>query len=152
MRPLLVFLHVLGYVLWLGGGFAAMQVGMAMRRAPRAELGSLIGVQVRLLRVQILPGSVLVVLSGILLTLRLYGSATATAGYPTGLMVMQGAGLLGAIVVLVVMLPTVSRIARLDPQGPQAPLFDALRNKAAVGGMVAGLLGLLALIGWTLLR
>jgi len=54
--------------------------------------------------------------------------------------------------VLVVMLPTVSRIARLDPQGPQAPLFDALRNKAALGGMVAGLLGLAALIGGALLR
>ena len=152
MRHLLIFLHLLGFVLWLGGGFAAMHVGIAMRRAARAELASLVGVQVRLLRAQILPGSLLVVLTGILLTLRLYGSATATAGYPTGLMVMQGAGLLGAIVVLVVMLPTVSRIARLDPLGPQAPLFDALRNKAAVGGMVAGLLGLVALIGGALLR
>ncbi|HTL06370.1 MAG TPA: hypothetical protein VL241_11520 [Gemmatimonadales bacterium] len=152
MRHLLIFLHLLGLVLWLGGGIAAMHVGIAMRRAVRAELTTLVAVQVRLLRAQILPGSLLVVLTGILLTLRLYGSATATAGYPTGLMVMQGAGLLGAVVVLVVMLPTVSRIARLDPQGPQAPLFDALRNKAALGGMVAGLLGLAALIGGALLR
>lgn len=152
MRSLLLFLHLLGFLLWMGGGFAAMQIGMAMRQAPRSELIALVGVQGRLLRAQILPGVLLAVLSGLLLTLHLYGSATATAGFPPALMVMQGAGLLGAGIVLVVLLPTVARLGRLDPQGAQAPLFDALRKKAALGGSLAGVLGLVALVAGALLR
>jgi uncharacterized membrane protein len=152
VRHLLLVLHLLGFVLWLGGGLAAMQLGIAMRQAPRNELAGLVGLQGRLLRALILPGVLLVVLSGLLLTLRLYGSATATAGFPPALMVMQGAGLLGAAVVLVVMLPTATRLSRLDPLGAQAPLFDALRKRTALGGSLVGVLGLSALVAGVLLR
>jgi hypothetical protein len=152
MRHLLLFLHLLGFVLWMGGGIAAMHLGIAMRRAPRSELVALVGLQGQLLRAQILPGVLLAVLSGLLLTLRLYGSATATAGFPAALMVMQGAGLLGAGVVLVMLLPTLGRLGRLDPVGAQAPLFDALRKRAALSGSLAGILGMVALVAGVLLR
>jgi len=152
MRHLLLFLHLFGFVLWMGGGFAAMHLGIAMRRAPRTELVAMVGLQGQLLRAQILPGVLLAVLSGLLLTLRLYGSATASAGFPTALMIMQGAGLLGAGVVLVMMLPTIARLGRLDPLGAQAPLFDALRNRAALAASLAGVLGMIALVAGALLR
>jgi len=152
MRHLLLFLHLFGFVLWMGGGVAAMHVAMAMRQAPRGELVAMVGLQGRLLRGQILPGVLLAVLSGLLLTLRLYGSATASAGFPPALMVMQAAGLLGAAVVLVVLLPTFARLGRLDPLGAQAPLFEALRKRAALGGSLAGVLGLVALVSGALLR
>jgi len=152
VRPLLLFLHLFGFVLWMGGGIAAMQLGIAMRRAPRSELALMVQLQGRLLRGQILPGALLVVVSGLLLTLQLYGSATATVGFPTTLMVMQGAGLLGAAIVLIVMLPTATRLGRLDPVGEQAPLFDALRKRVALAGSLTGILALVALVMGVLIR
>jgi len=152
LRHLLLFAHLLGFVLWLGGGIAAMQVGRAMRSVQRSDLRLLVGIQGRLHRSLILPGALLVVLSGLLLTLRLYGSAASTTGFPVPLMVMQGAGLLGAGIVLAVALPTVTRLGRLDPTGEQAPLFDALWKRAAVGGALTGILAMTALVSGTLLR
>lgn len=152
MRQLLLFAHLLGFVLWLGGGFAAMQLGIAMRSAAPSNLALLAGIQGRLHRGLILPGSLLVVLSGLLLTLRLYGSATSVTGFPMALMVMQGAGLVGAGIVLGVSLPTVARLGRLDPTGEQAPLFAALQKRAAVAGSVTGMLAMAALVSGVLLR
>jgi uncharacterized membrane protein len=152
LRHLYLFAHVIGYVLWMGGGLAAMTVGIAMRRGPREELPVLIAVQVRLYGRLILPGCVLVVVSGILLTLRLYGSATSVNGYPLQLMIMQGTGLLAAVIVLVVSFPTIGRLSRLDPSGTHAPLFKALSSKMAIAGALMGVLALIALISGVLLR
>ena len=152
MRHLYLSAHIIGYVLWMGGGLSAMTVGMAMRRGPRDELPALIGIQDRLHRVLILPGCVLVVLSGLLLTLRLYSSATSVNGFPMPLMIMQGTGLLAAVIVLVVSFPTVGRLARLDPNGEHAPLFQALSKKMAMAGALTGVLAFTALIAGALLR
>jgi len=140
VKHLLLFLHLFGFVLWLGGGISAMNLGIAMRRVARTELALMVQLQARVFRSQILPGAMLVVITGLLLTLQLYGSETATAG------------LLGAALVLVVMLPTSARLGRLDPVGAQAPLFDQLRKRIALAGSLAGLLALTALIGGVLLR
>ena len=152
MKHLLLFLHVFGFVLWMGGSFAVMGTGMLMRQLARNEFGVAMAVQGRLLRGMILPGVVMVVLSGLMMTLRLYGSATSVSGFPMSLMVMQGAGLLAAGITFVVTVPTVTRLSRLDPVGPHAPLFDALRRRARTTGMVAGALGVIALISGVLLR
>ena len=152
MRHFLLYLHVFGFILWMGGGFAAMSTGILMQQLPRSALGVAVQVQGRLMRGLTLPGAVLVVLSGLVLTLRLYGSATSASGFPPALMVMQGAGLIAAAITLVVSFPTVARLARLDPAGPHAPLFDALRRRAQFSGMVSGVLGVVALISGVLLR
>ena len=152
MRSLFLFAHLLGFTLWMGGGFAAMTLGLAMREMPRPQLAGMAQVLARLHRGVILPGVLLAVISGLLLTLELYGTATAAAGYPVPLMVMQGAGLLAAGIALVVNLPTVTRITRLDPVGTHAALFDALRRKAAAGGLLAAALGLAALAAGAMLR
>lgn len=151
MRALLLFAHLLGFVLWMGGGFAGMSLGIAMRGAERNELALLAGLQGRLHRSIILPGCLLTVLSGLLLTLRLYGGAVSAAGFPVPLMVMQGAGLLAAGIVLGVSLPTVARLGRLDPTGQQAPLFAALQKRSALAGSLAGTLALAALVASALL-
>jgi hypothetical protein len=95
---------------------------------------------------------VLTVISGLLLTLRLYGGAISAAGYPVSLMVMQGAGLLGAVIAIGVTVPTTGRLTRLDPQGPHAAVFASLRQKASISGMVTGVLAMVALIAGALLR
>lgn len=152
MRHLYLGAHILGFVMWLGGGLAASTVGIAIRRGPREDLPALIGVQVRLHGRLILPGCVLVVISGILLTLRLYSSATSVNGFPVSLMVMQGTGLLAAVLVLVVSFPTMNRLSRLDPNGEHGPLFESLSKKMAIAGGLSGLLAMSALISGVLLR
>lgn len=152
MRHFLLSFHVFGYILWMGGGFAAMSAGILMQQLPRQELGVAVQMQGRLMRGLILPGAVMVVLSGLILTLRLYGSATSVSGFPTALMVMQGTGLLAAGITLLVSFPAVTRLSRLDPAGPHAPLFDALRQRARLSGIVSGALAVVALVSGILLR
>lgn len=152
MRHLWLFAHIFGFVLWMGGGLAAMNTGFALRNATRTEMAPLIGLLGRVHRAMILPGSVLVVISGLIMTLRLYGSATSVNGYPIPLMVMQGAGLLAAAMVLVVSAPTIGRLVRLDPAGEHAPLVAALLRRAELGGMLTGLLAMTALVSGVLLR
>lgn len=152
MRHFWLVAHILGFVLWMGGGFAAMNVGIAMRRGPRTDLPALLGVQLRLVRGLILPGSLLTAVSGLILTLRLYSSATSVNGFPRPLMIMQAAGLLGAAIVLVVSVPTASRVSRLDPLGEYGPLVAQLSKKTAVAGSIVGVLGLTALVSGVLLR
>ena len=152
MRHFLLFLHIFGYVLWIGGGFAAMSADRLIQQLPRSELGDAVQVQGRLMRGLILPGAVMVVLSGLILTLRLYGSATAASGFPVELMVMQVTGLVGGAITLMVSFPAVTRLSRLDPTGPHAPLFDALRRRARIAGMVWGALGVMALVSGVLMR
>lgn len=152
MRHLLLVGHLLGFVLWMGGGLAAMNVGLAMRGASRDHLALLAALQARLHRALILPGTLLVVVTGLLLTLRLYNSPVGIGGFPPALMVMQGAGLLGAGIVLAVSLPTVARLSRLDPSGDQAPLFAALLKRARIAGSLTGTLALTALVAGALLH
>ena len=152
MRHLFLSAHLLGFTLWMGGGFSAMTLGIAMRGMPRQQLAAMAEIQGRLHRTLILPGVLLAVISGLLLTLQLYGTATAAAGYPVPLMVMQGCGLVAAGIALAVNLPTVARLTRLDPAGEHAALFDALRNRAALSGLLTGLLAVTALVSGALLR
>lgn len=141
-----LLLHLFGFALWIGGGFAAMFAGIAARKESRAGQASVARVQAELHRKVIAPGALLVVLSGLILTFRLMGamSTTPMSGW---LMLMQGAGLLGALIVLAGSLPAASRLTRLDPEGPHAAAFDDLRNRQRLMASVAGVLALLALVG-----
>ena len=151
MRPLLLLGHYLGFVLWLGAGIVAMQIGFVIRGAAREEVVLLTGLMARIYRAILLPGAVLTVLTGIMLTLRLYGGAVSAAGYSVAMMVMQGAGLLGAAIALGVSFPSVTRAARLDPAGPHREAFQRLRGRAAISGMAMGLLALASLIAGAML-
>lgn len=146
MRILLLAGHYLGFVLWLGGGLAAMQVGFSLRSAGREETALLLGLMMKLYRNLLLPGAVLTGVTGLALTLQLYGGAISAAGYSPALMLMQGAGLVGAAIAIGVSFPAVSRASRLDPTGPHAEQFRRLRRRASLSGMIMGLLGLTALV------
>jgi hypothetical protein len=86
--------------------------------------------------------------SGLVLTFQMIDMAAPSPW----LMAMQGAGLLGGLLVLAVVLPTASRAARIDPTGPDGAYFDELRNRMRVMGMVSGTLGLIALIAGAMVR
>jgi hypothetical protein len=144
-----LFLHLLGFTMWLGGGLAAMFVGIAAKREDRRGLGAVVRAQAALYKTLIGPGALLAVLSGLILTLSV---GYTPDGMSVWLMVMQAAGLIAALLVLFLAVPTASRLSRLDPEGPNAPFFDALRNRLKVIGMIAGTLGLIALLAGAMLR
>ncbi len=148
MNRLWLFLHLLGFTLWLGGGIAAMFAGIASKSETRGGLGAVVRAQSAVQRMVIAPGALITVLSGLMLTFALAGMG----GFNLWLMVMQGAGLVAALLTLFIALPTATRLSRLDPAGEHAAYFDDLRKRQKVVGMIWGVLALLALVGGALVR
>jgi hypothetical protein len=140
------FLHLLGFTLWIGGGLGSMVAGIAGKREDRAGLGALARTQAAIQKNIVAPGALLTILSGLVLTFSVTGRTDVTPGFAMPLMVMQGAGLVGGLITLLVGLPTASKLARLDPLGPAAALFDELRQRQSVVASVGGILAMVALV------
>lgn len=138
--------HIAGFTLWVGGGLAAMLVGIRGRQEDRAAQAIIVRLLTGIHRTLMLPGIGLTILSGGYLSI----PAARAAAPSSWLMLMQVAGVIAAILVLFVSLPALSRLTRISPVGETAPAFDGLRRRVATSGMVAGTLGLLALISGVL--
>ena len=147
-----LFLHLLGFTMWLGGGLASMVAGIVAKREDRAGLGAVARAQAAVHKAIIAPGAILVVLSGLILTFSVSGRTGELEGFSIWLVVMQGAGLVGALVVLLIGLPTAARLARLDPIGQGAAFFDELRQRQRIVASVSGVLALVALVAGALVR
>jgi hypothetical protein len=147
-----LFLHLLGFTMWLGGALASMVAGLASRREDRAGLGAIARSQAAVYKTIIAPGAILAVLSGLILTFSVAGRTGELVGFNLPLVVMQGAGLIGALLVLLIGLPTAAKLARLDPQGPGAAFFDELRQRQKIVASVSGTLALAALVAGAVVR
>jgi hypothetical protein len=150
MRGFWLFLHVMGFVAWIGGGLAVMLAGITAKHfSPPHRLAAyrVMGVITRNL---VGTGAVLVVVSGIILSVPYFSSATV----PSWLMAMQTFGFLGALVALFLVVPTAARLGRLDvdPRGDLPESFPGLRRRQAIFATLAGVLALLALLSGTLFR
>jgi hypothetical protein len=146
-----LFLHLLGFTMWLGGGLASMVAGIAAKREDRAGLGAIARAQAAAHKAIIAPGAILVVLSGLILTFSVAGR-TGELGFNVWLGVMQGAGLVGALMVLLIGLPTAAKLARLDPMGQGAAFFDELRQRQRIVASASGMLALVALVAGAFVR
>ncbi len=140
-----LFFHLLGFTLWLGGSLGAMVAGIAASREDRPGLGAVVRSQAAIQKTIVAPGALLTVLSGLILTFSVTGRGGELVGFSLPLVVMQGAGLLGALIVLLVGLPTASKLGRLDASGPSAAYFDELRQRQRVVSSIAGVLAVIAL-------
>jgi hypothetical protein len=147
-----LFLHLLGFTMWLGGGFASMAAGIAAKREDRAGLGAIVRSQAAVWKAIIAPGAILAVLSGLMLTFAVAGRMGELVGFNVWLIVMQSTGLLGALLVLLIGLPTAARLARLDSVGQGAAYFDELRQRQKIVASASGTLALVALVAGTLVR
>ncbi len=150
MKGFWLFLHVMGFVAWLGGGLAVMLSGITAKHFPPDQRLAVYRIMSVVTRNLIGTGAVLVVVSGFLLSVPYFQSATV----PGWLVAMQGLGLLGAIVAIFVVTPTAARLGRLelDPRGELPESFAGLRRRQAIFATVAGVFALLALIFGTILR
>lgn len=146
-----IFLHIVGFTLWIGGGLASMVAGIVSKGEDRARLGAVVRAQAAVQKVLVAPGALLTVLSGLMLTFAVTSLRGGEVGFSLWLMLMQGAGLVGALIVLMVGLPTASKLTRLDPLGPNAAYFDELRQRQRVTGSIAGVFALAALVGGAML-
>ena len=149
MTRVWLFLHLLGFTLWLGGGIAGMIMGIAARREDRLGLGAVVRSQGSLMKLAIAPGALVAVLSGLILTFQLGG--TEVVGFSIWLVIMQGAGLVAALLTLLIALPTASKLSRMDPSGDTARYFDELRQRQRIVGSISGTLGLVALFAGAML-
>jgi len=140
--------HILGFTLWLGGGLAGMVIGLKGRAEERAAQALIVRQLGFIHRILLLPGVILTIASGFYLSIPAARQASPSAW----LYVMQLTGVIAAILVIFVSLPTIGRLERLSPLGETAPRFDALRKRQAVAGMIAGNLGILALIAGVFTR
>jgi uncharacterized membrane protein len=145
-----LFLHLLGFTMWLGGAIASMIVGIAAKREDRNGLGAVVRAQSKLVKTAVAPGALLTVLSGVILTFRLSGGDFA--GFTIWLVLMQGAGVIAALITLLIALPTATRLGRLDPSGEAARYFDELRQRQRIVASIAGTLGLVALFAGAMVR
>jgi hypothetical protein len=146
-----LFVHLLGFTMWLGGALASMVAGVAAKREDRPALGGVIRAQTAVQKILIAPGALLTVLSGLILTFSVSGR-DGFVGFNLWLMLMQGAGLLAALLTLLIGLPTASKLGRLDPSGPHGSYVDELRQRQRIVASVSGTLGLLALVAGAMVR
>lgn len=151
MIRLWLFLHIVGFTLWIGGGLASMVAGIASKGEDRGRLGAVVRVQAAMHRILVAPGALLAVLSGLMLTFTVTSLRGGEPGFNLWLVLMQGTGLVGALIVLMVGLPTAAKLARVDPEGPNAAYFDELRQRQRIVGGVAGIFALAALVGGAML-
>ena len=150
----LLFIHLLGSALWIGGAIAAMVVALNAR----AEDGVVRAGAFRLLApvhtLVIGPGALLVVASGLLLTMRFMTAGAPELMAAPRIWVMQGAGLVGGLLVLLIGLPTAVKMGALavpDAAGSLSESFERYRKRQAVVSSVAGVLALIALFASVLL-
>ena len=150
MRGLWLFIHVIGFVAWLGGGLAVMLSGITAKYFPPDQRLAVYRIMSVVTRNLVGTGAVLVVVSGFVLSVPYFRGATV----PTWLMAMQAFGFLGAIVAIAIAVPTAARLGRLDldPRGELPESFAGLRRKQAIFATLAGLFALLALLSGTLFR
>lgn len=145
-----LFLHLLGFTMWLGGAIASMIVGIAAKREDRNGLGAVVRAQSKLTKIAIAPGALLTVLSGLILTFQLSGGDLA--GFSIWLVIMQGSGVIAGLITLLISLPTAARLGRLDPAGEAARYFDELRVRQRIVASIAGTLGLVALFAGAMMN
>jgi hypothetical protein len=147
-----LFLHLLGFTLWLGGAMAAMVIGIAAKREDRHGLGAVVRGQASLMKVAIAPGALITVLSGLILTFSVTSALDEVAGFNLWLVTMQAAGVIAALLTLLISLPTAAKLARLDPAGEAARYFDELRQRQRIVGSISGVFGLIALFAGAMVR
>lgn len=150
MSRLWLFLHLLGFTMWLGGAIAAMIMAVAAKREDRHGLGAVVRAQAALMKTAIAPGALLAVLSGVILTFQI-SSGNDLVGFSIWLVIMQGAGLVAALLTLLISLPTATKLSRLDPAGETGQHFDELRQRQRIVASISGTFGLVALFAGAML-
>jgi hypothetical protein len=149
MRSFWLLIHFIGFTLWLGGGVATMLAGITAKHWAPGERLAAYRIAGRIHSGLIGPGVVFTLVSGLVLTRPFMG-----VDMTGGLVIMLLAGSVAGLIALFVSIPTAQRLGRLELHArdelPEA--FRVLRTRQAVSASVAGILGILAMLGGTIFR
>ncbi len=149
-----LFAHLLGSALWIGGALAAMVIAIGVKSEQAAVRAGVFRLLAKVHTLVIGVGAMLAVSTGILLTMALSTGGGSEAMRDPRLWVMQGAGLLGGVLVLFVGLPTAVKmggLAVMQEDGQLLPAFELYRKRQAVVSSIAGVLAIVALLAWKVL-
>jgi len=149
MRGLWLFLHIMGFAAWMGGGLAMMLAGIAAKNFSPEERLAVYRATSVVARNLVGTGALLVLVSGFVLSVPYFQAAM-----PGWLMAMQGLGLVGAVIAIGIVTPTAARMGRLqlDPRGEMPESFAGLRKRQAIFATIAGIFALLALLAGTVMK
>jgi hypothetical protein len=147
MHGLTLFLHATTWAVWLGASLVFMVFGPAAKKLPLASWAHTWITLAKVQRVLVAPSAAIATVTGILLTMALVKSQF-DMGSATWLMVMQGVGLVAAILTIVFATPLVNRMARLAERslekGQMDPAAERVRKALALTSSIAGVMILVA--------
>jgi len=143
------FVHFLGSGLWIGGAAAAILLAINMRRESAVIQASLYRLLTQVHTLVIGLGALLTLGTGVIWTMLLAQSGAAEEAAPSvGVWIMQGAGLIGGALVLLVGVPTAAKLGGLavpTDDGRLLPAVDHYRRRQMLVSCVAGALAVLSL-------
>lgn len=153
MTRLMLFLHLFGTALWIGGGAAAMLLAVGARQESAAVQAGVLRLAARVHAYVVGAGALAVVGTGLWLTARLVTTGAGSMMSAPRVWVMQGAGLVAGALVLLVGVPTAVRLGRLARVSAEeaASAVERLRRRQAVVSSIAGTLAVVALFAATAL-
>jgi len=149
-----LFAHLMGSALWIGGALSAMVLAIGAREEPATVRAGVYRLLAKVQTMVVGIGAMLAVGTGLLLTMRMSQGGAGELMREPRLWVMQGAGLIGGLMVLLIGLPTAIKLGGLavaSDQGEMPPAFEMYRRRQAIVSSVAGVLALIALAAWELL-
>jgi hypothetical protein len=143
---MLLFLHWVGFSVWLGAQLTFMVWGPQTRAASLEAWAHAWKTLAKVQGLLIAPGAALATITGIVMTMQLVSSH---ADETTSLWLMQGFGLLAGVLAIVVMTPLANKVAMYAHVSLAAGQKDLRAEKSRVmlawAGSVTGALILLAL-------
>jgi len=150
MRGFWLFVHNLGFALWIGAGIATMVAGVTAKHFAPADRLSVYRVTGAVWRILVGPGAVATLVSGLVLAMQWMKSGAA----PGWLNAMMGLGLVGALAAVGLAMPAAAQLGRLqlDPRGELPERFAALRKRLIWTATIAGGLAIFALGAGTIWR
>jgi uncharacterized membrane protein len=148
MQGFMLFLHVVGYAIWLGASLSFMVWGPAARKGSLEAWAHTWLVLGRVHRLLVAPACLVATATGIYLTMAL-AQSPADMGTATWLIVMEVLGLVAAVLTLAIAAPLMNRMGTLAERslakGAQEPQAEVVRKRLALVGSVVGVLILVSI-------
>jgi hypothetical protein len=148
---LVLFVHILGTAMWIGGTLAGLVVTSTAQEEAAAVKAGAFRIVARLHTMVIGFGALLVLGSGVILTMALDTEGLGDLMRDPKLWVMIVTGIVAGLIVLFVGLPTASRLGALSvasEKGTLPPAFEVYRKRLAVLTLISGTLAVLSLLAW----
>ena len=143
------FVHFFGSALWIGGVAAAILLAVNVRRESAVIQAGMYRLLTQVHTFIIGLGALLTLGTGVVWTMLLVQNEAAGSAPPSiGVWIMQGAGLIGGALVLLVGIPTAVKLGGLavvTDDGHLLPAVDHYRRREILVSCVAGTLAVLSL-------